>query len=118
MLGRESVNMTIYLYAQTMGLPRMLYIRKFYVVKNIFICIYIHRWDTGTQLQWRVTNMARNDLRARGAVGVALRATPTASIYIKISCPCVCVSSDVMFVCRLTSCFRLTKLQTGTSGNE
>ena len=49
-----------------MGQPRMLYIRKFYVVKNIYIPIYIHRWDTGTQLQMRVNNMARNDLRARG----------------------------------------------------
>ena len=64
----ESVNLTIYLYAQTMGQPRMLYIRKFYVVKKIYISIYIHRWDTGTQLQWRVTNMARNDLRARGGL--------------------------------------------------
>ena len=65
---QESVNLTIYLYAQTMGQPRMLYIRKFYVVKNIYVylSIYIHRWDTGTQLQWRVTNMARNDLRAGG----------------------------------------------------
>ena len=63
---QESVNLTIYLYAQTMGQPRMLYIRKFYVVKNINISIYIHRWDKGTQLQWHVTNMARNDLRAGG----------------------------------------------------
>ena len=88
---QESVNLTIYLYAQTMGQPRMLYIRKFYVVTNIYISIYIHRWDTGTQLQWYVTNMARNDLRAReglegGAkrphqigVRVARSATPTAS---------------------------------------
>ena len=37
--------------------------------KYIFISISIHRWDTGTQLQWRVTNMARNDLRARGGLG-------------------------------------------------
>ena len=66
---QESVNLTIYLYAQTMRQRRMLYIRKFYVVKNIYISICIHRWDTGTQLQWRVTNMARNDLRARGAWG-------------------------------------------------
>ena len=64
-------------------------------VKNIYIYIKtIHRWDTGTQLQWRVTNMARNDLRVRGAwgggreaphqlgVGVARSATPTAcNIY-------------------------------------
>ena len=56
----ESVNLTIYLYAQIMGQQRMLYVRKFYVVKNIYI---------GTQLQWRVTNMARNDLRARGGLG-------------------------------------------------
>ena len=49
----------------------MLYIRKFYVVQKIyiFISISIHRWDTGTQLQWQVTNMACNDLRARGAWG-------------------------------------------------
>ena len=60
-------NLTIYLYAQTMGQQRMLYIRKFYVVKYIYILyisVYIHRWDIGPQLQWRVTNMARNDLRA------------------------------------------------------
>ena len=57
---QEYVNLTIYLYAQTMGQQRMLYIRKFYVVKNIYISIYIQRWDTETQLQWRVTNMARN----------------------------------------------------------
>ena len=36
---QESVNLTIYLYAQTMGHRRMLYIRKFYVVKNIYISI-------------------------------------------------------------------------------
>jgi len=59
---QESVNLTIYLYAQTMGERRMLYIRKFYVVKNIHISIYIHRWDTGTQLQWRVTTYARGGL--------------------------------------------------------
>ena len=61
---QESVNLIIYLYAQTMGHRRMLYIFKFYVVKNIYISICIHRWDTGTQLQWRVTKMGRNDLRA------------------------------------------------------
>ena len=60
-------------------------------LKHIYKSIYIQRWDTGTQLQWRVTNMARNDLRARGGlggreaphqlgVGVARSATPTASI--------------------------------------
>ena len=36
---------------------------------NYNVNIYIHRWDTGTQLQWRVTNMARNDLGARGGLG-------------------------------------------------
>ena len=36
---QESVNLTIYLYAQTMGHRRMLYIRKFYVVKYIYISI-------------------------------------------------------------------------------
>ena len=35
----ESVNLLIYLYAQTMGHRRMLYIRTFYVVKNIYISI-------------------------------------------------------------------------------
>ena len=83
---QESVNLTMYLYAQTMGHRRMLYIRKFYVVKNIYIYnekknlfsfIYFHRWDTGTQLQWRVTNMARNDLRAGGLGGGGGRSAPT-----------------------------------------
>ena len=74
---QDSVNLTIYLYAQTMGQPRMLYIHKFYVVKNIYISIYIHRWDTGTQLQWRVTNMVRNDLRAQGASGGREAPPPT-----------------------------------------
>ena len=86
----------------------MLYIRKFYVVQKIyiFISISIHRWDTGTQLQWQVTNMACNDLRARGAWGRdAPQAPPPPnsyiSIYIKISCLCVCrvtsgVSTDVI----------------------
>ena len=36
---QESVNLTIYLYAQTMGHRRMLYIRKFYVVKHEYISI-------------------------------------------------------------------------------
>ena len=63
---QESVNLTIYLYAQTIGQQRMLYIRKFYVVKNKYISIYIHRWDTETQLQWQVTNVARSDLRVWG----------------------------------------------------
>ena len=63
--------------------------------------------------------MARNDLRARGAwggrdaphqlgVGVARRATPIASIsiYIKISCLSVGLSSDVMTSCRHEVCCR------------
>jgi len=85
----------------------MLYIRKFYVVQKIyiFISISIHRWDTGTQLQWQVTNMACNDLRARGAWGRDANPEPPPnsyiSIYIKISCLCVCrvtsgVSTDVI----------------------
>ena len=62
---QESVNLTIYLYAQTMGQPRMLYIRKFYVVKNIYIYIYLY-----SQVGHRdTTTMARNDLRARGGLG-------------------------------------------------
>ena len=73
---QESVNLTIYLYAQTMGHRRMLYIRKFYVVKNIYKSIYIHRWDTGTELQWRVTNMARKDLSALGGGAGGREAPP------------------------------------------
>ena len=60
---QESVNLTIYLYAQTMKQRRILYIRKFY--KHIYISIYIHRWDTGTKLRWRVTNMARKKLKKK-----------------------------------------------------
>ena len=88
----------------------MLYIRKFYVVQKIyiFISISIHRWDTGTQLKWQVTNMACNDLRARGGLGARCPPKPPPpppnsyiSIYIKISCLCVCrvtsgVSTDVI----------------------
>ena len=103
----------------------MLYFRKFYVVQKIyiFISISIHRWDTGTQLQWQVTNMACNDLSARGAWGRdAPQAPPPQqlyiyiyknklsvwqlitpppnsyiSIYIKISCLCFCrVTSGVL----------------------
>ena len=36
---------------------------------DVQLAISIHRWDTGTQLQWRVTNMGRNDLRAPGGLG-------------------------------------------------
>ena len=43
---QELVNLTIYLYAQTMGQRRILYIRMFYVVKNI---IYIYIFTGGTQ---------------------------------------------------------------------
>ena len=64
----------------------MLYIRKFYVVQKIyiFISISIHRWDTGTQLQWQVTNMACNDLRARGAWGRDAPQAPPQQLYIYI----------------------------------
>ena len=82
---QESVNLTIYLYAPTMGQRRIMYIRKFDVVKNIYISIYIHRCDTGTKLQWRKTTYARGGglgglkcPHQQGA-GVVLRATPTAS---------------------------------------
>ena len=52
-----------------------------YVYIYRYISISIHRRDTGTQLQWRVTNMARNDLRARGGGAWGARSTtPTASI--------------------------------------
>ena len=68
---QESVNLTIYLYAQTMGQRRMLYIRRFYVVKNINIYIYLY-----SQVGHRdTTTTARNDLRVRGAWGV--RSAPT-----------------------------------------
>ena len=36
-----------------------------HVQESVNLTIYLY--DTRTQLQWRVTNMARNDLRARGA---------------------------------------------------
>ena len=56
---QESVNLTIYLYAQTMGQQRMLYIRKF-----IYIYIYLY-----SQVGHRdTTTMARKDLRARGGL--------------------------------------------------
>ena len=79
------VNLTIYLYAQTVRHRRMLYIHKFYVVKKIYIYnkkrnhfsfIYIHRWDTGTQLQWRVAYVARNELSARGGLGGGTKRPP------------------------------------------
>ena len=44
---QESVNLTIYLYPQTMGQPRTLYIHKFYVVKYIYI--YLSIFTGGTQ---------------------------------------------------------------------
>ena len=79
----------------------MLYIRKFYVVQKIyiFISISIHRWDTGTQLQWQVTNMACNDLRARGAWGRDAPPPPSPPpqqlyIYIYKNKLSVCLSSD------------------------
>ena len=42
---QESVNLKIYLYVQTMGQRRMVYTRRFYVVKNthIYISIYIYK---------------------------------------------------------------------------
>ena len=60
----------------------MLYIRKFFVVKNIYISINIHKWDTGTKLKWRVTNMVRNDTHAGGLGGGCKAPPPTASISI------------------------------------
>ena len=74
-----------------MGQRRVLYIRKFYVVKNIYISVNIHRWDTGTQLQWCVTNMARNDLRTRGLLG--WRGAPPQQLAYKNKL-FVCVSVD------------------------
>ena len=82
----------------------MLYIRKFYVVQKIyiFISISIHRWDTGTQLQWQVTNMACNDLRARGAWGCDASPSPPPPtaiyVYIYKNKLSVCLSSDVRCV--------------------
>ena len=32
---------------------------------NIYKSIYIHWWDTGTQLQWHVTNMAQKKAKKR-----------------------------------------------------
>ena len=43
---QELVNLTIYLYAQIMGQLRMLYIRKFYVVKNVYINLSIFKGGT------------------------------------------------------------------------
>ena len=54
--GKQGDNLTIYLYAKTMGQQRMLYIRKFYVVKTIYIYIYLY-----SQVGHRdTTTMARN----------------------------------------------------------
>ena len=44
----------------------VVYLQFLRSLKHIYKSIYIHRWDTRTQLQWRVTNMARSDLRAQG----------------------------------------------------
>ena len=65
-----------FVYAQTMGKPRMLYIRVLCSLKHIYKSIYIHRCDKGTQLQWRVTNMACNDLRARWGLGGGAKRHP------------------------------------------
>ena len=43
---QELVNLTIYLYGPTVGQQRMLYIRKFYVVKNIYIYLSIFTGGT------------------------------------------------------------------------
>ena len=56
---QESVNLTIYLYVQTMGQRRILYILKYYVAKNIY---------------WLYMFLAAYIL----AVGEALRAPPCA----------------------------------------
>ena len=46
----------------------MLYIRKFYVVQNTYIYLSIYIGGTqGHNLNWRVTNMVRNDLGWREA---------------------------------------------------
>ena len=42
--AQESVNRTIYLYAQTMEQQRMLYIHKFYAVKISTYPLYMHMW--------------------------------------------------------------------------
>ena len=101
----------------------MLYIRKFYTVKKIYISIYIHRWDTGTQLQWRVTNMARNDFRPRGGlggakrpqqlgVGVARSATSTASIkYEPPVCFSFCLFILLFVFCHLVIFIKLAKYE-------
>jgi len=36
-----------------------IYIYIYNEKRNLFSFIYIHRWDTGTKLQWRVTTYAR-----------------------------------------------------------
>jgi hypothetical protein len=80
----------------------MLYIHKFYVVKNInWLCI---------QLNFILFNLRHRDGWKLGTIYIYKN---------KLSvCVWVCLSGDVMFVCRLTSCFQLTKLQTGTSGHK
>ena len=95
---QESVNLTIYLYAQTMGHRRMLYIRKFYVVKNTYIFtragggglaydviistqgfIYAQTMGKPRMLYIRKFYVVQNKYINLLAVGVALRATPTPS---------------------------------------
>ena len=67
-----------FVYGQTMGKAKnVVYSQFLRSLKHIYKSIYIHRWDTGTQLQWRVSNMARNDLRARGGLGGGRSAPPT-----------------------------------------
>ena len=49
--------------------------------KHIYKSIYIHRWYTGTQQQWRVTTYLRGGgtkCPLQLGVGVAQSATPTA----------------------------------------
>ena len=48
---QESVNLTIYLYAQKMGQRRILYIRKLYVVKDIYPHSQVGHKDTTTMVR-------------------------------------------------------------------
>ena len=78
---QESVNLTIYLYAQIMGQQKMLYIHKFYVVKNInWLCI---------QLNFILFNLRHRDGWKLGTIYIYKN---------KLSvCVWVCLSGDVMF---------------------